>query len=182
MRVDWLLLSFVASILTSDIDNVKLTLDEIKNTLEKQNLVIFDIQEKLHFAETPECSKYANTKVIEYKIENRVLKKLLNVFSDKKQIDDQEMLAEKIEVERRAKILLPKLEIHINKATQVIEKIKSQLNMTRMIEEGLWEEAKKEVRVTQDIYNKLNASSKYFMKSKVCAIEILLPSSTPTPV
>ena len=39
--------------------------------------------------------------------------------------------------------------------------------MTRMVEKDLWEEAKEEVKVTQDIFNKLNASRAYFKKSKV---------------
>ena len=117
------LLNFVACTRTSDIDSVKITLDEIKDTLEKQSLIIMAIQENLKFVESPGCTKIAHTEDIEYQIENRVLKKLLNVFSDKKQIDDKEMLAENIEVERKAKVLLPKLEIHINKATQIIEKI-----------------------------------------------------------
>ena len=76
-------------------------------------------------------------------------------------------LKKNMKVEKKAELLLPKLETYLIKSTQKIEEINYQLNQTRMVGDGVWKEARKRVKATKDIFKQLNASSFYFEKSKV---------------
>ena len=164
------LLSCSAFVETRERENLRDILYSIKNIVEKQNVIILDIQEKLNVVENKHCLQSSEVPDLEKQIENRLLQKFLDVFSDIHGPEDEESSVENMKVEKKAKLLLPSLETSLTRTNQKITEIKSQLNETRMVEEGLWKRAGKEVKATQDIFNQLNASREYFEKSKVKSI------------
>ena len=165
MRAVWLLilslLGGTAIIETTDIEYVREVLEDIKKTIQNQNVIILDIQDKLNVVGNTTCSGNILVKDIENKIENKLLKKFLNVFSENPKSVDRNnstkiSLKENMKVEKKAELLLPKLETYLTTTTQKIEEIKTQLNQTRMVADGVWEEARKEVKATKDIFKQMS--------------------------
>ena len=93
MRAVWLLilslLGGTAIIETTDIEYVREVLEDIKKTIQNQNVIILDIQDKLNVVGNTTCSGNILVKDIENKIENKLLNKFLNVFSENPQSVDR---------------------------------------------------------------------------------------------